>query len=185
MHRSPRLSARKSVNPPTSAGDHVEDGESEQDAALRQLTEEAGHEGRIDCWTGPGGTTAARPRTSTSPPPPAPQPCPAPEAHEHSPDNSFGLLWATPADFTPPTSANPWRKSSARRLVKQPQNFVCPCVAGPGASGSDCCPPSPGSSTRPGYWPPPSPATSTHGPGAPPPARRERTWPPRSRKRSA
>ena len=50
--------------------------------------------------------------------------------------------------------------------------------------GPDCCPRSPGSSTRPGYWPPRSPPTSTPGPGSSS-CTTSPNWPRPSRRRSA
>lgn len=82
-------------------GGHVEDGESAEEAALRELTEETSLEGRIDrlLWTGrhngrPASYFLVTDVTGTPT-------LSGPEAQEHSPDNSFELLWATPADFTP------------------------------------------------------------------------------------
>ncbi|MCK2221554.1 NUDIX domain-containing protein [Actinomadura sp. ATCC 31491] len=80
-------------------GGHVEEGESAETAALRELTEETTLTGRIErlLWTGRHG---ARPAsyflmtgvTGTSV-------LAGEEAVEHRPDNSFELAWATTADF--------------------------------------------------------------------------------------
>ena len=80
-------------------GGHVEVGETFEGAALRELAEETGLVGRIECllWTGLHNGRVARyflmsdvagvPVLS------------GPEAAENGPDNSFELLWATADQF--------------------------------------------------------------------------------------
>lgn len=80
-------------------GGHVEEGESAETAALRELTEETTLEGRIDrlLWTGRHNRRPASyfllaevkgtPVLSGS------------EAESHGPDNSFELMWVTADEF--------------------------------------------------------------------------------------
>jgi ADP-ribose pyrophosphatase YjhB (NUDIX family) len=82
-------------------GGHVEEGETPEEAALRELTEETTLEARVDrlLWTGlhngrPASYYLMTDVTGTPT-------LSGPEAQEHSPTNSFELLWASPTEFTP------------------------------------------------------------------------------------
>jgi ADP-ribose pyrophosphatase YjhB (NUDIX family) len=80
-------------------GGHVEDGETAEAAALRELSEETTLEARIDrlLWTGrhngrPASYFLMKDVTGIAV-------LSGPEAQEHGPDNSFELMWAAASQF--------------------------------------------------------------------------------------
>ncbi|GAB2596646.1 hypothetical protein GCM10027269_59710 [Kribbella endophytica] len=80
-------------------GGHVEDGETAETTALRELTEETTLTARIDrlLWTGkhngrPASYFLMTDVTGTPL-------LSGPEAEAHQPDDSFELIWAEPAEF--------------------------------------------------------------------------------------
>ncbi|MFE2431249.1 NUDIX domain-containing protein [Streptomyces sp. NPDC059373] len=82
-------------------GGHVEEGETAEAAALRELNEETALVARIDrlLWTGqhngrPASYFLMTDVTGTPV-------LSGPEAHEHGPDNSFELMWAAADEFDP------------------------------------------------------------------------------------
>jgi ADP-ribose pyrophosphatase YjhB (NUDIX family) len=82
-------------------GGHVEEGESAEEAALRELREETSLDGRIDrlLWTGrhndrPASYFLVADAVGT----PA---LSGPEALVHGPDNSYELVWAAAGDLDP------------------------------------------------------------------------------------